>query len=95
MHPQSKVDGDGVVRGGEEVEGNNHTEEYWKVEGGRGVKSKADWVKEEEGLNRGHRASESFAVLNELVVVPSPTPKTPEGVKRRGLMVRIVDRIRF
>ena len=75
MHPQSKVDGDGVVKGGKEVEGNNHTEEYWKVEGGRGVKSKADWVKEEEGLNRGHRASESFAVLNELVVVPSPHPK--------------------
>jgi hypothetical protein len=48
---------------------NHHTEEYWTRERG-----KADWVKEEEVLNRGHRASESFAVLNELVVVPSLTP---------------------
>jgi len=44
----------------------HHTEEYWKSSSD---KTRADWVKEEEGLNRGHRASESFAVLNELVVV--------------------------
>src|SRR5271167_2648431 len=49
-----------------EKDGVHHTEEYWKSSNGA---TKADWVKEEEGLNRGHRASESFAVLNELVVV--------------------------
>lgn len=78
MRPQSKIDGDGVVHqppstngaAGTKGTGDNHTEEYWKSERGTGVKIKADWVKEEEGLNRGHRASESFAVLNELVVVP-------------------------
>jgi len=47
----------------------HHTEEYWKTASAR--KTKADWVKEEEVLNRGHRASETFAVLNELVVVRS------------------------
>jgi hypothetical protein len=54
---------------GEEVSAeasNHHTEEYWKS---KREKTKTDWVKEEEGLNKGHRASESFAVLNELVVV--------------------------
>jgi hypothetical protein len=78
MHPRSKTDRNGVVVGGKDVGGNNHTEEYWKAEGGRGVKSKADWVKEEEGLNRGHKASESFAVLNELVVVPIPPFYSPK-----------------
>ena len=67
MHPQSKVDGNSTAGGGV---GDNHTLEYWKNE--RGFRSKADWVKEEEVLNRRHRASESFAVLNELVVVPPP-----------------------
>jgi ATP-NAD kinase N-terminal domain len=50
----------------------HHTEEYWRIRGD-GSKSKEDWVREEEGLNRGHRASESFAVLNELVVVCPPS----------------------
>lgn len=58
-------DGDGK-KGSEGKDGVHHTEEYWKSSSG---KTKADWVKEEEGLNRGHRGSESFAVLNELVVV--------------------------
>ena len=58
---------DGAGHGGKD--GVHHTEEYWKSSSG---KTKADWVKEEEGLNRGHRASESFAVLNELVVVRPP-----------------------
>ena len=74
MHPQSKIDSDRAA-----AVGDNHTEEYWKSERGTGMKTKADWVKEEEGLNRGHRASESFAVLNELVVVPpSPSPSAPD-----------------
>ena len=47
---------------------NNHTEEYWKSTKASD-KSKADRVKDEEELNTGHRASESFSVLNELVVV--------------------------
>ena len=47
----------------------HHTDEYWKD---RGQGKRSDWVKEEEVLNRGHRASESFAVLNELVVVKLP-----------------------
>ena len=34
-----------------------------------------DWMEEEERLNKGHRATESFVVLNELVVV-SLCPKT-------------------
>jgi hypothetical protein len=56
-HRDGAGDGDRTV---------HHTEEYWKSSSD---KTRADWVKEEEGLNRGHRASESFAVLNELVVV--------------------------
>jgi hypothetical protein len=58
-------------KGGKDAGTVHHTEEYWKSSTG---KTKADWVKEEEGLNRGHRASESFAVLNELVVVNPATP---------------------
>jgi len=50
----------------------HHTDEYWKRGGKDAGKSKDDWVKEEEELNRGHRSNESFAVLNELVVVCSP-----------------------
>ena len=50
-------------------DGVHHTAEYWKSSSD---KTKADWVKEEEVLNRGHKASESFAVLNELVVVILP-----------------------
>ena len=65
MRPPSNVDGDRV--------GNNHTEEYWKSDQGTGLKGKADWV--EERLNRGHTASESFTVLNELVVVTPPPPR--------------------
>jgi hypothetical protein len=66
----------GVRSGGDVIGGDHHTEEYWKSARSNGGKSKDDWVKEQEGLNRGHRASESFAVLNELVVVcpPLPTP---------------------
>jgi len=63
----------------------HHTEEYWKSASAQ--KTKQDWVKEEEGLNRGHRASESFAVLNELVVVIP--------LCLRGLRCRIGDRIPF
>ena len=68
---------------------NDHTDEYWKCTGHltANQKTKEDWVTEEEGLNRGHRASESFAVLNELVVVISPL--------HSRLTCRIVDPIRF
>ena len=64
-------------------------DEYWKCTGHlkANQKTKEDWVKEEEGLNRGHRASESFTVLNELVVVLS--------LLYGWLMCRIVDPIRF
>jgi hypothetical protein len=68
----ARVDKDGAGHGGKD--GVHHTEEYWKSPSG---KTKADWVKEEEGLNRGHRASESFAVLNELVVVRPPVLEIP------------------
>jgi hypothetical protein len=78
MAPEVKIDGE---TGGSAVNGgrldlnwaDHHTEEYWRIKGD-GSKSKDDWVREEEGLNRGHRASESFAVLNELVVVSPPEP---------------------
>ena len=62
MQPQIKQVGEKVAA----EASNHHTDEYWKNDK---EKTKADWVKEEEGLNKGHRASESFAVLNELVVV--------------------------
>ena len=54
---------------------NHHTSEYWAntlTPPHRGEFVNANWVKMEEALNRGHRASESFAVLNELVVVFLP-----------------------
>jgi hypothetical protein len=76
IHPQRKEDQHAV---------NDHTEEYWKST--KPIdKSKADWVKDEEDLSTEHIASESFAVLNELVVV------FPE---ENGSDFRIVDRIRF
>lgn len=62
MHPQRKeaqITEDAV---------NHHTEEYWKSTDAS-QKSTADRVKEKERLNMAHRASDSFAVLNELVVV--------------------------
>jgi len=64
-HREGK-DGSGGAGAGAGARTVHHTEEYWKSSSD---KTRADWVKEEEGLNRGHRASESFAVLNELVVV--------------------------
>jgi hypothetical protein len=68
---------------------NDHTDEYWKYTGHlkANQKTKGDWVEEDEALNRGHQASESFAVLNELVVVLSPLYS--------WLTCRIVDPIRF
>jgi hypothetical protein len=63
MHHPFKDDGEKVA-----ADGSHHTEEYWKTLSPP-QRTKQAWVKEEEGLNRGHRASESFAVLNELVVV--------------------------
>jgi len=64
MHHPFKDEGEKVST---DAQSSHHTEEYWKTASAQ--KTKQDWVKEEEGLNRGHRASESFAVLNELVVV--------------------------
>jgi hypothetical protein len=62
IHPQRKED-----RNAKHAV-NDHTEEYWKST--KAIdKSKVDWVKDEEELSTGHIASESFAVLNELVVV--------------------------
>jgi hypothetical protein len=52
---------------------NNHTDEYW-TSGQLGM-TREDWIKEEEQLNRGHKACESFSVLNELVVVYLPFSK--------------------
>lgn len=46
---------------------NHFTEEYWKS-AKPSEKSKEDRV-EDEGLNMAHIATESFSVLNELVVV--------------------------
>lgn len=53
---------------------NHHTNEYWQPSGHNhhGGRTKSEWVKEEEWLNKGHKASESFSVLNELVVVSYP-----------------------
>jgi len=65
-----------VTAGGADGEMNHHTEEYWK-ESRDGEKSKDDWVWEEEGLNRRHRSTESFSVLNELVVVRSVQSNPP------------------
>jgi NAD+ kinase len=62
MHPHIKKEGEHVAP----ETSNHHTDEYWVS---TKEKTKTDWVKEEEGLNKGHRASESFSVLNELVVV--------------------------
>ena len=64
MHSQMKRE----VKHGAKDAVNHHTEEYWK-RGQPGERTKADWAREEEWLNKNHRASESFAVLNELVVV--------------------------
>jgi len=65
-----------VAAGGADGEVNRQTEEYWK-ETGDGGKSKDDWVWEEEALNRRHRSTESFSVLNELVVVHSVQSTLP------------------
>jgi len=54
----------------------DHTEEYWKSNGHQvgssNEKTKNYWVNEVEALNKRHRASDSFSVLNELVVVRVP-----------------------
>ena len=80
MHFQQKRD-----RGAQDAV-NHHTEEYWKSTRASEM-SNADQVKEDERLNMIHRPSESFAVLNELVVV------FPEENCRSNF--RIVDRIHF
>jgi len=73
MHPQMKAVESKLVDGEAGDDSlNHHTEEYWKSN--HQQKSQADWVKDEEELNRGHRAMETFAVLNELVVVSYPFP---------------------
>ena len=69
MHPRNKQKD--AVPGTLGTE-NLHTEEYWKANNANNRTSNADWIRDEESLNRGHRASVSFAVLNELVVVHRP-----------------------
>lgn len=64
MHSQMKRE----VKHGTKDAVNHHTEEYWKRQQ-PGERTEADLAREEEWLNKNHRASESFAVLNELVVV--------------------------
>lgn len=79
MHSMKKQPPHPRGEGGKKKSVDDHTEEYWASSGRpRKVneKSKADWVKKEEGLNKGHRACESFAVLNELVVVRPPSSYT-------------------
>jgi ATP-NAD kinase N-terminal domain len=77
--PKKKPEGNNV---------NHHTEEYWKSSGQPigPVKSRANRGREDEWLHTGHRASESFSVLNELVVVSHGS--------QIGIDHRIGDRIR-
>jgi NAD+ kinase len=62
MHPRNKS----KTKHSSPPISNHHTEEYWKS---HSRDKPNEWMEEEESLNKGHRPSVSFSVLNELVVV--------------------------